>query len=301
MVNNGPMNFQLQVARLDNYCRIQFPAMASACEILLDTTDLHDTLRLGELAQTETLRIERKFSRYRDDNIVYRINQAGGHNIEVDDETADLIDFSNQLYELSEGRFDITSGLLRQVWRFDGSDKLPTAQAVAALLPRIGWNKVQWQRPHLQLPAGMEIDLGGIGKEYAVDKVFNQLRETFSGALLVNFGGDLRAHGPRADGTSWQVGVEPIDAQTSPHCIELSEGALATSGDSQRFLLKDGVRYSHILNPQNGWPVTDAPHAITVYAPTCVQAGVFSTLALMQGKDAESFLQNEGIRFWCVR
>ena len=295
------MDFQLQLTQLDSYSRILFPAMASPCELLLDTTDLEPALRLGRMAQAETRRIESKFSRYRDDNPVYRINHAAGAAVEVDAETADLIDFAAQLHELSEGRFDITSGLLRRVWTFDGSDRLPSADAVAALLPLIGWEKVHWQRPFLQLPQGMEIDLGGIGKEYAVDKVFGLVKAQFDGAFLVNFGGDLRGHGPRADGSPWQVGVEEIQSREGLERIELNEGALATSGDSQRFLLKDGVRYSHILDPRSGWPVRDAPHGITVYAPTCVQAGVFSTLALMMGADAESFLRDQNVRFWSAR
>ena len=295
------MDFRLQLTQLESYSRVLFPAMAGPCELLLDTTDLDLVLPLGRMAQTETQRIERKFSRYRDDNPVHRINTSRGEVLEVDAETADLIDFADELYHLSEGRFDITSGLLRKVWIFDGSDSLPPEEAVAELLPHIGWDKVHWQRPRLQLPAGMEIDLGGIGKEYAVDRVFGILREQFNGALLVNFGGDLRAHGPRADGSSWQVGIEEMQGGGAPSWIELSEGALATSGDSKRFLLKDGVRYSHILDPRCGWPVENAPHAVTVYAPTCVQAGVFSSLASMMGREAESFLEGQGVRFWCVR
>lgn len=295
------MDFQLQLTQLDSYSRVLFPAMASPCELLLDTTDLEVVLYLGRVAQAETKRIEQKFSRYRDDNPMHRINSSNGEAVEVDAETADLLDFADELYRLSEGRFDITSGLLRKVWTFNGSANLPEKSTVAKLLPNIGWDKVSWQRPLLELPAGMEIDLGGIGKEYAVDKVFGMLREQFGGALLVNFGGDLRAHGPRADGSPWQVGIEEIQGDGGPSCIELSEGALATSGDSKRFLLKDGVRYSHILDPRSGWPVENAPHAVTVYAPTCVQAGVFSSLAQMMGRGAEEFLEAQGVRFWCVR
>ena len=204
------MSFQLQLTQLDGYCRVNFPAMACVCEILIDTADMALALQLGEQARDETRRIEQKFSRYRGDNLIARINTANGEPVTVDEETAGLIDFAAELWDASEGRFDITSGLLRRVWTFDGSDKLPTQKDIDHLLPRIGWEKVSWQRPQLRMPAGMEIDLGGIGKEYAVDKVFALLQEEFSGALLVNFGGDLRAYGPRSDGSKWQVGVEKV-------------------------------------------------------------------------------------------
>ena len=83
--------------------------------------------------------------------------------------------------------------------------------------------------------------------------------------------------------------------------LELSQGALATSGDARRFLLRDGIRYGHILNPQTGWPVKDAPRSVTVAAGTCVEAGLTATLAMLQGEDAEVFLKEEGFRAWCIR
>lgn len=291
----------LQLTQMPDYCRITYPAMASTCELLVDTEDTGLALRLGELARTQTQRIEHKFSRYRDDNIVARINSANGCTVDVDSETASLLDFAQTLWELSEGRFDITSGVLREIWRFDGSDNIPTQDEVNALLDRIGWDKVQWDAPQLSLKAGMEIDLGGIGKEYAVDKVSDLLQQQWGGSVLVNFGGDLRSSGPRSDGRGWQVGIEKITDNTRQTFIELNEGGLATSGDQKRFLEKDGQRYCHILDPRTGWPVSNAPHSITTLAPTCLQAGMLSSLAMLMGKDAEAFLDEQSVRYWSLR
>ena len=80
--------------------------------------------------------------------------------------------------------------------------------------------------------------------------------------------------------------------------IKLQQGALATSGDQHRYLEKDGIRYCHVLNPKTGWPVEDPPHTISVSAPTCVEAGMLSTMALLQGKDAVAFLQAQDIPYW---
>ncbi|AJQ93720.1 FAD:protein FMN transferase [Gynuella sunshinyii] len=295
------MSFQFQLSQFDDYTKAAFPAMASPCEILFDSTDLEQVMALGLEARAETWRIEQKFSRYRQDNIIHKINNACGKTIHVDDETADLLDFANQVYELSEARFDVTSGILRKVWKFDGSDQLADDKAIAALLPLIGWHQVNWSRPYLTLPEGMEIDLGGIGKEYAVDKVFSQLTQHCENALLVNFGGDLRARGPRKDGSAWKVGVEQIVPEQQIRHLEMTAGAMATSGDSRRYLLKDGIRYSHILNPKTGWPVMNAPRSITVVAPTCVEAGIYSSLSLMMGDEAEKFLEELDIRYWSVR
>jgi thiamine biosynthesis lipoprotein len=119
---------------------------------------------------------------------------------------------------------------------------------------------------------------------------------------LVNFGGDRRVTGPGADGTAWKVGIESVHQRgTAAGLIDLAEGALATSGDSNRYLLKDGVRYSHILDPRSGQPVKEPPRSVTVAAATCIEAGSLATLAMLQGARAEKFLKREGVRSWCIR
>ena len=220
----------------------------------------------------------------------------------VDDETADLLDFAARCHAVSDGAFDVTSGVLRRVWRFDGGDAVPSREACRALLPLVGWRRVTWRRPQLTLPAGMEIDLGGIGKEYAVDRTAALLRERTHAAVLVNFGGDLRAAGARRDAEPWSVGVErPGAPDAAALQIRLEQGALATSGDARRFLERDGVRYPHILDPRTAWPVMAAPRSVTVLADTCLEAGMLATLAMLQGRDAEGFLEDQGARHWVIR
>src|SRR5262245_27737635 len=278
-----------------------FQAMASSCEVHVGDADRAIAERVVALAAAEAQRIEAKFSRYRRGNIINSINTAGGRPIVVDDETARLLDYAARLHELSDGMFDITSGVLRRAWRFDGSDRVPSAEAVAALLPIVGWNKVSWRAPELTLLPGMEIDLGGIGKEYAVDSAAALVRPVSTRCLL-NFGGDLLALGPQLGLAPWRVGVESVsDAGAVARHIELTVGALATSGDSRRFLLKDGKRYCHVLDPRSGWPVVGAPRSITVAAATCTEAGMLATLALLQGADAEAFLEAQGAQFWALR
>ena len=144
--------------------------MASPCEVLLEDATRATATEVTDAVAREAWRIEDAFSRYRSGNIVDRINRADGRAVAVDDETARLLDFANTLHELSDGKFDITSGVLRQVWVFDGSDRVPEAAAVASVLKRVGWHMASWKAPRLTLRPGMEIDLGGIGKEYAVDR-----------------------------------------------------------------------------------------------------------------------------------
>lgn len=276
--------------------------MASPCELLLDGVEPDEAARLGALATAEAARIERKFSRYRADSVVQTINTAGGRPVAVDEETAQLLDLAARCHELSGGRFDVTSGVLRRAWTFDGGDRLPTRRQVKALLPFVGWQRVRWERPTLTLPVGMEIDFGGLGKEYAVDRVTALLAEATRAPLLVNFGGDLRASGPRRGGEPWRVGVEdPGREDRAERLLELRGGGLATSGDARRYLLRDGVRYSHILNPCTGWPVRGAPRAVTVAAGSCTEAGLLATIAMTFGRAAEAFLAEQGVAWWCRR
>lgn len=277
-----------------------FKAMASPCEILLHTRDRAIALELGAAAAAEVWRIERKFSRYRDDSVVAWIHQHKGSVLRVDEETASLLDFAKQCHELSDGRFDITSGVLREVWTFDGSDRIPDSAAVERLLPRVGFNKLRWNKPSLCLPEGMELDFGGIGKEYAVDHAYDLLVACCPFPFVVNLGGDLRANRPAPNGP-WKLGIEHPDVVGSAAMLlDLEYGALATSGDSHRYLLKDGVRYGHIIDPRTGWPVPGAPRSVTVAASSCTEAGLLSTLAMLQGTNARAFLDQQEVRYWLL-
>ena len=279
-----------------------FLAMASPCQLMIDGGNEAEARELLDKVAHDAWRIETKYSRYRDDNIVHQIHHAKGAPFELDNEAARLIDFADELYELSDGLFDITSGVLRRVWHFDGGDKIPGQADIDAVLPMVGWDKVVWKKPCLTLPAGMQIDLGGIGKEYAVDRAAGLVSAHCSHSFLVNFGGDMFVSGPRRDGRAWRTGIENPDYLGSViGMLDVYKGALATSGDARRFLMKDGVRYSHVLNPKTGWPVDGAPHSITVAASTCVEAGMLSTLSLLQGANAEQFLAEQDVEYWCIR
>lgn len=279
-----------------------FTAMANPCELLIETNDAALSKQLAELAAQEAQRIECKFSRYRNDSVVHAINASNGKSIEVDSETTQLLDYGQLLWQLSDHAFDLTSGALRRIWKFDSSSGPPTQPQVSELLLLIGWQRVQWQAPFIALPIGMELDLGGIGKEYAVDRVATLLSAHTSAPLLINFGGDLRAIGPPPATGAWRVGIESLAQQDrAQQVVQLRSGALATSGDTRRVIELDGKRYGHIIDARTGWPAEHTPRSITVAADTCTQAGTYTTLAMLQGANAEAFLKNEGVKYWCLR
>ena len=286
--------------RGENLLAVSFTAMASACEVLLPSMSSHAALAIGKVAAQEAWRVEKKYSRYRDDSVTAWIHRNRGTVLDMDAETASLLDFAKQCFELSEGLFDITSGVLRRAWTFDGSDRLPDPAAIERLLPSVGFNKLRWDPPLLMLPDGMELDFGGIGKEYAVDRAFDLLAARDSTPFLVNFGGDLRANRPPSHGP-WQVGIERPDAERDAvMLLDLEHGALATSGDSRRYLMKDGVRYGHILSPRTGWPVPRSPRSVTVAASSCTEAGLLATMAMLRGDRARAFLDEQGVRSWLL-
>lgn len=292
-----------QLERASGHFAGRFAAMASPCEVLVETDSEHEAATVLAAVANCAWRIEDKYSRYRSDNVVHAINDSRGAPVDVDPETADLLDFSARLYALSGGLFDVTSGVLRRAWTFDGGSHVPDPALLAELLQLVGWHRVSWQRPTLRLLPGMQLDFGGFGKEYAVDQAAGIAGTLTSGSCLVNFGGDLVVNRPRRDGQSWQVGVQSPGgtADSAMTVIELKTGALATSGDTYRFITHDGRRLGHVLDPRTGWPVEQAPRCVTVAAGTCTLAGMFTTLAILKGDRAEEFLLAEGLRHWIQR
>jgi FAD:protein FMN transferase len=276
-----------------------FNALGGVCDI--DVVGSEQPNHLIQLAVAEVRRIETKFSRYIDSSIVGQINaKAGLAWVSCDDETRGLLEYANTLYAHSGGLFDITSGVLRRVWDF-GKSKVPSEEELKQVLPLIGWNKLERLDNNVRLnKKGMQLDLGGFGKEYAVDRVATIFLENGVTSALINFGGDVRALGTKPDGDPWQIGIQ--DPRQLDRCfatLSLSQGALATSGDYERFFELGGQRYCHILNPKTGMPVSYW-RSVTVLAPLASAAGAASTIAMLLQEQGLDYLQNSGFAFLAV-
>lgn len=281
--------------------RACFFCMASDCEILIETDDREQAESIAELVANEAWRLQDKYSRYQDSAWLSQLNNASGNWFAMDQETAGLLDFVDQIYALSDGLFDPTSGILRRVWKFDGSNQLPEQTAVQKLLPFIGWPQVERTEKQIRLPQGFELDLGGLVKEWAADKALAVVQQAgLDTPLLINLGGDLRVSGPQKTQQPWQVGVRKPGAENADAQVALSQGGIATSGDENRFILHQGKRYGHLLNPFTGWPIEKAPRSVTVAAPTCALAGILSSLALLKGENAKAFLEQQGVLYWMI-
>ncbi len=275
-----------------------FAAMGTDCNLYFYATEESRAEEIAALAISEAQRIEGRYSRYNPDSLLSKINrvaQAGG-SIEVDEETGDLLDHAFRWYLKSGRLFDISSGVLRKAWGDFSANTLPDDKTIKNLLPGIGFDKILWTNPGLAfLVPGMELDFGGIGKEYAADRMVETC--IAQGVLhgLVNLGGDINVIGPHPDNDPWLVDIRhPRQAESSIATIELSHGALASSGDYERCIDIDGVRYGHIISPLTGWPVRGLT-SVSVIAGRCMEAGSISTVAMLKGVGGIQWLAELGL------
>jgi len=286
---------------IDAIHRKTFEAMASRCEIKLSAPDALTADVLVRQAIEEVQRIETKYSRYRPDSIVSRINAAAGRSaVECDSETGALMAYADALHGASEGLFDITSGVLRRAWDFR-HPQLPKADVLEPLLALVGWHKVDCGSDGVFLQqAGMEIDFGGFGKEYAADRAAALLIDAGVRHGYVNLGGDMRFIGPQMNGRPWSIGIQdPRDPESVMASIPVSQGALTTSGDYERYFELDGERYCHILNPRTGMPVRFW-RSVSVLAPMAIAAGSCSTIAMLKQEDGLNFLNASDMAYLAV-
>ena len=271
--------------------------MASRCEIGIDGVDADQAQAWSDAAIAEVARIEAKYSRYRAESVLSTINRAAGspEPVAVDAETEALLEFGGQLHARSGGRFDLSSGVLRRAWDFKAA-RLPEPDALQALTPLVGWSRVRRAPGTVQLEQpGMELDFGGIGKEYAADRAATVLMNAGAVHGFVNLGGDIRVLGPQADGQAWRFGIQhPREFKKMVATVSLAHGALATSGDYERYFECEGRRYCHVLDALTGWPVS-AWQSVSIVAPVCVAAGALATLSMLAGAQAPDLLAQEGL------
>ena len=275
-----------------------FSAMGSPCELQFYAENEVISQKVAQKIISDIKRLECKYSRYRSDSFLSKINQVAalGGSLSIDEETAGLLNYAQTCYALSDGLFDITSGILRQAWQFD-TLVLPDDKIIQSLLKKIGWQKLQVENSILSfLQAEMELDFGGIVKEYAADRASTLCLNAGILHGIINLGGDIKIIGAHPDGKPWRVGIQhPRDKTKIWKVVKLKRGALASSGDYERCMVIDGVRYGHILNPKTGYPVRHLA-AVSVVADLCVVAGSAATIAILKEKEGEKWLKSLGLQ-----
>lgn len=267
--------------------RVEFRALGTACLIQFRHSGDRTARQFIASALEWLSSFEAKFSRFRPDSIISRINAAAGREwVKVDGETEQLLDLAADLHRLTDGILDPTMLPLLRVWDWKTVHvKLPDKAEIKAALALTGFGKIQRKPGRVFLPqSGMGLDFGGFGKEFAVDQLVRIAREHGIQDALIDLGRDLYAIGGNGQHPFWHVGLE--DARHPGTCwggLAVADFGVAASGDGLRRFEFNGVRYGHILDPRTGWPVSNGMRGVVVIAPTCLQAGIYSTAIFVLG------------------
>jgi thiamine biosynthesis lipoprotein len=269
-------------------CEHSFNAMGGPCEVHFWHEEGQQPDSIQSLLETEVRRLEKKYSRYNSKSLLSKINRGELNGEPLDEEIAGLLNYADQCFELSDHMFDPTVGILRKVWRYN-TPKLPDSSELEVLLNDIGWKRLNWNGTSLVLPPKMELDLGGIVKEFAADRLVAILRECgVSG--LVNLAGDIAVSGPPPNESAWKIAIKHPRKEGAIAKIKLATGAIAGSGDYERFIEVDGQRYSHLLRPDTGYPAENSFSSVSVIASSCLIAGSVSTVAMLKGGEGLKWL-----------
>lgn len=285
VLNNGAHELTFQA--MGTRCRISFAAAAEKAR------------ELQKLALDWVVAFEAKYSRFLPSSLISQINAAAGIKpVLIDAETERLFALCDQMHFMTRGVFDPTSLPLLRVWNWK-REQIPSDDEIAKAMRLIGWRKVQRKPGQIFLPEpGMGIDLGGMGKEYAVDCVAQLLAGHGAQSVLVDFGADVRVMGIPTDGRpGWHIGLD--DPRTPGKCwcgLGVRDVGVATSGDYLRRFEANGRRYGHIIDIRTGQPVQNECRAVSVIAPSCTQAGMISTAAFVLGpREGMTLLDMPGV------
>jgi thiamine biosynthesis lipoprotein len=270
---------------------LRWPALGTNCEVQYVCAD---PLRAGAFeraAMAWVSAFEARYSRFRPDSLISRINAAaGGDWVAVDAELDQFLDLCGWLHQLTRGVLDVTALPVLRLWNYRAEHpRIPTAAEISGALRLVSWAKVQRQPGRVRLPeVGMALDFGGWGKEYAVDAVAQLARQHGLDRVLVDFGHDLCAVGAAPGKPGWHIGLED-PARPGAACwgsVAARDNGIASSGDYLRGFTLNGRRYGHIVDPRTGWPVDNGCRQVTVIARSCLQAGALSTAAFILGAEA---------------
>jgi thiamine biosynthesis lipoprotein len=237
----------------------------------------------------EVKRIETLLTEFSETSFTARINKASGcESIAVDPEVYTLVQRCKDISKMTQGAFDITSGSLKKLYNFKGKDfNWPDEHVIMEKLNHVGFDKIDLSLPgkvYLTTP-GMHISFGAIGKGYAADCVKKMLLKKGIVNGVINASGDLTAWGNRADGSPWKIGIaDPDNTSGVLAWLPVENGSVATSGDYEQFVMRDGIRYAHNIDPKTGRPVKGI-RSVTIMSPSAELCDALATAVFVMGTD----------------
>jgi len=272
-----------------DYYRCEFTAMGTACQLDARMTSPGVAREFAREVQEWVRCFEHRFSRFIPESLISRINLQAGHGwVEIDSDAEALFALCDWFYWRSNRVFDPSSLPLLKLWDYHSNQATPPADKdITAALAFVGWSRIERDGLRIRLPeSGMGLDMGGIGKEYAVDKVMEMAIARGIEDVQVNFGRDLRVHGEPPQGGPWLVGLEdPSNPGNFWGGVAVKDRSVTTSGNYRRFFMSGNRRYGHIIDPRNGYPVDNSCLSVSVISPSCTEAGILSTTTFILGPE----------------
>ena len=253
----------------------------------------------------EITRIENLISDWKSDSQVSEVNQnAGIRAVKVDREVFELTQRAIQLSEITHGGFDISFAAMDKIWKFDGSmTGMPSAEAIKKSVEKVGYKNIildSVQSTIFLKSEGMKIGFGALGEGYAADKCRDIMLAKGIKAGIVNGSGDMTAWGKQPNGRDWSIGItNPFHPEDLFAVVPLNNGAVTTSGSYEKFVVFDGKRYSHIINPATGYPATGLC-SVTVFGPNAETANGLSTSLMVLGQKEGLLLLQKFSGYSCI-
>ena len=265
----------------------------------------HDVLvKASKAAEAALRRVEVRMSTHMADSEISCFNAAEpAQAVDISPETAEVLRASADLAKQTDGAFDVTCRPIIDLWKKAAEeDKLPADAELAAALALVGWDKIALREGAVEkLTMSGGVDLGGIAKGYGIDRAVAAMKDAGAIGGLVDVGGDVRCFGRRPKGGKWVVAIRDPFSRNPRDVIRhlrLSQGAVCTSGNYERYREIEGTRYSHIVDPRTGRPV-DAVPSVTVVAPTATVADAWATALIVLGREGLAMLP-EGVEAMLV-
>lgn len=246
------------------------------------------------IAFKEIRRIDRLLSKYDPDSEISRLNRDGS--IKASPETFFVVKKAKEFFQDSAGAFDVTVAPLVELWGFKDMDfRVPGPADIRKAMKLVGSDKIILQEADSVIKfktSGMSIDLGGIAKGYAIDRAVVELKKSGIKSCLINAGGQVYCLGDKF-GKPWNIALQDPRKDNFVDYLRLTDSSVATSGDYQRYFIKDNVRYSHIIDPKTGSPATSGLSSVTVIGPDGLVADALSTAIFVLGQERSAALINK--------
>ena len=279
--------------------------LTSPFEMTVVAKDTVEANQYIDLAIAEVKRVENLVSDWKPETQISQVNQnAGIQPVKVDDEVFQLVKRSIKISKLTDGAFDISYASMDKIWKFDGSMKeMPTAEAIKKSVEKVGFQKIildEKEKTIFLRDKGMKLGLGGIAQSFIADNIRDLLKSKGCISGIANVSGDIAAWGKQPDGKPWTIGIiNPMNKNKIFATFPLVDSSVETSGTYEKYVVFDGIQYSHIINPKTGYPAQGIV-SVTVFAKQTEIADGLAKGVFLFGVEAGLNLVNQLKGIECI-